>query len=709
MHPIFTGEIDMNYVTFLKKGIIRISAKEDMPQSYLEKYGILTIPKASDETSNITINDNSITLPDGKTIEFFTREDTEIWDDEINYMHEKFKNAIPISRIQGRPDEVFPPKCSELEGHNSEKKFGISFKISQDEKFYGLGEASSDRIQLRGNSYQNWAVYKQNEISIPLVYSNKNWGIFIATEDRHFVDIDDNIKDSLTILGNLDELDVFLLYGDSMKDIIRLYTDLTGKSMILPKWGYGLTYIAQIHQNQFEILDDMMRFRKSHIPCDNVSLEPGWMTKFYDYSFDKKWDLKKFHIEEWMHSRDCKYSFLSVMRRFGFHVALWMCMDYDLCDHEEGLAGGESKLVSWYEHVKKFVDDGVDGFKIDPADMLMRINPNTIYTNGESELKMHNISQVLAMKQMHQGFSEQMNIRPFIHYCGGYTGQQRWGAATTGDNDGLLGSMIWLENLALSGFMNSTVDMDVYSPEAIHFAMLAPWAHHNAWMGCSQPWYAGEDNERVYIYYARLRYNFLPYIYSLAIEGHEDSVPIIRPMMLEFQNDEKCLELSRQYMIGQWILISAFTDTVYLPDGMWVDFWTGTEYNGQTTLEHYTPPKDRGGAFFIKKGAIIPRWKDRDYTTQYTDEEVELHFYPHEKSEYIFREDDGISLDYLQNNSCHTKITCDATGNTIKIHIGDRAGDYNGKPSKRIWKIFIHNTDKKAEIECSEQVEICEI
>ena len=65
-----------------------------------------------------------------------------------------------------------------------------------------------------------------------------------------------------------------------MKDIVRGYTQLTGKSMLLPRWAYGLTYVAPIHQNQFEILNDLMKFREKHIPCDNVSLEPGWMAKF---------------------------------------------------------------------------------------------------------------------------------------------------------------------------------------------------------------------------------------------------------------------------------------------------------------------------------------------------------------------------------------------------------------------------------------------
>lgn len=648
------------------------------------------------------IEDNKIMLPDGRSLEFYIRENNGLWNNEEDYLLKKFKDKIPMSRIQGRPDEVLPPKYEVLEGRDSQKKFGISFKIDADEKFYGLGEAGRDRIQLRGDSYQNWAIYQFDEISIPLVYSSKNWGIFIGVQDRHFVDIDDNIKDRLTVLGNFDELDIFVLYGDSMKDIIKLYTDISGKSMLLPKWAYGLTYIAQIHQNQFEILNDMLKFRQMHIPCDNVSLEPGWMEKFYDYSFDKKWDLKKFHIEEWMRSRDYQGSFLAAMRRFGFHVALWLCMDYDLCDQEERLITGEGKIPAWYDHVEKFVNDGADGFKLDPADMLMRIDPDKIYTNGKSELEMHNVSQVLVMKQMHEGFAKQMNLRAFIHYCGGYTGQQRWGAATTGDNGGLEGSMIWLQNLAMSGFMNSTVDMNIFSIEAIHFAMLAPWAHHNAWLGCRQPWYAGRENESAYIYYAQLRYSIIPYLYSLAIEGHETGVPMIRPMVLEYQNDEKCAELCKQYMIGSSILISAFTNSVYLPEGKWIDFWTDKEYDGNYTIENYIPPKGRGGAFFIKRGAIIPKWKDRDYTSQYTDEEIELHFYPYGKSEYVFREDDGLSLDYINNQACHTKITCDAMGDTIKINIGERCGNYNNKPEKRIWKISIHGMDKPVEAFCSE-------
>lgn len=688
----------------LKKGIVRISRYKDMPKSYLEKYSLIKVPDA-DETADAKICDNCVILPSGKKLFFETRPDgdNDFWKDELEYFLDKFKKHIPGKiNIEGRPEDELLEFDKSMDGRSSDKKFGISFSLDEDERFYGLGEAKRDGIELRGDSYQNWTVYQYNEIPIPLIVCNKSWGIFIAAQGRHFADIDDRIKGKITIAGNFDLLDVYILYGDSMKDVLRLYTEISGKSMLLPKWAYGLTYIAPLKQNQFEILNDMMKFREKHIPCDTVSLEPGWMEKNYDYSFEKKWNQDRFHMGPWMRNRKFPKSFPAVLRRFGFHMALWMCMNYDLCDEEERRCGGNGQLPAWYDHVKQFVNDGADGFKIDPADMVMRVSPGKRYTNGETELAMHNISQTLVMKQMHNGFAEQTNTRPYIHYPGGYIGQQHWGAATTGDNGGLLGSMIWLQNLSMSGFMNSTVDMDIYNPEAIHFAMFAPWAHHNAWSGCGQPWYAGLDNERIYTFYAQLRYSFIPYLYSCAVECAETGVPMIRPMPLQYQYDKECEHLERQYMLGDNILISAFTDKVYLPSGKWIDYWTGTQYDGNTHI-NYNPPKDRGGAFFIKKGSIIPKWCGRDYTSQYSDEVIQLHFYPHGKSEYVFREDDGISLDYRKGISCHTHIEYSETADKLFIRIGNREGDYSNKPQNRIWEIYVHGCSKPLEVSCNEK------
>lgn len=696
----------MNYnIEAIKQGVVRIKVKEKRNINYLERYGIVSIP-VRDSTADAVVKDGKIILPNGRELEFFVRgeKDDDFWSREINYQLDLFKDKIPNRiNIEGRPEDTNGESDKENNTDTSGYRFGISFGINSDEKFYGLGEASRDGIELRGGSYQNWAVYKFDEIIIPLVMSDDNWGIFINVQDRHFVDIDDFAKGRITILGNMDELDVFVLYGNSMKAILKLYTDISGKSMVMPKWAYGLSYLAPMHADQFEVLNQAMKFREKHIPCDNFGLEPGWMNKLYDYSFDKDWCLEKFHIETWMRKRNVPYSFLSVMRRYGFHVSLWLCMYYDFCDQEERLAGGEGKLPAWYDHLEKFVEAGVDGFKLDPADMLMRIDNEMTYTNGRTELEMHNLTQVIMPKQIYKGFEEQMNLRPFLQYCGGYTGIQRWSAAWAGDNGGLEGSMIWLESLAMSGFMNTTVDMDVYNKSAIHYAMLAPWSQHNAWSGCRQPWYAGDENEKIYTFYARLRYSIIPYLYSAAIECYKTSVPMLRPMALEFQEEKECAKYINQYMLGEFILTSAFTNEIYLPTGGWIDYWTGKEYTGPLHIENHVIPEDKGGALFIKKGAIIPKWCERDYTSQFSDENIQLHIYPYKKSSYVFYEDDGITLDYRNGMGSSTYIETDDTGDKFIINIGKREGNYKGKPEKRIWEITVYGTQKEIVVSCDEE------
>lgn len=694
----------MNYTTeIIKNGILRIRAAERKTTAYMERYGILAVPERK-PCADVTVSDREIRFPNGRALCFSVRPamDDAFWQDESAYLTHLFREKIPqVRRVIGAPADAPAPSVEELERQSGKARFGIRFEIAEGERFYGLGEGDSESIEHRGKSFQNWAVYQYNEIPIPLVLCSGNWGILIAAQDRHFVDIDDHDKGHLTILGNNDDLDIFVLWGDSMKDLLRHYTELTGRSMVLPKWGYGLTYIAPIHQNQWELMHDMERFREMHIPCDNVSLEPGWMTRFYDYSFDKQWNLEKFHMDSWMRSRDYPYTFISALRRMGLHTALWFCENYDFCDEEERQVTGKGKLTAWYDHMKQFVNDGVDGFKLDPADTLIRISPDKVYTNGESELAMHNLSQVLLPKQVRLGFEKQMGLRPFLHYCGGYIGQQKWSAATTGDNDGGTRSMIWLLNLAMSGFMNTTVDMDVFDVRAIHYAMLAPWAHHNAWMGVGQPWYAGEECEKAYIDYARLRYRLLPYLYSAALECHESGVPMLRTMALEFQNDPECAMLSKQYMIGDALLVSAYADSVYLPAGKWIDFWTGTVYDGGQTLDPYTPPKGRGGALFVRGGAILPEWCERDYTTQYSDEEIELHIYPNGESRTVFYEDDGVSLQYLTAKPCRTEIVCLETEDSVTVTVGAREGDYTGKPERRTWKVTVHGCNKPLKLICN--------
>lgn len=692
----------------LGDGIVRVRRSEAFPQSLCERYGILTVPQV---TETLSPDCRALALKSGRTLSFGLRpdEDDAEWRGVAEYFDERFKDYEWTKKIiQGNPNtvrEVTPPQAG-----SGTSRFGVSFGLSEDERFYGLGEASKTKLELRGDAYQNWTLYQYDEIPIPFIMSSEGWGVLVNAAGRHFVDVGCRNADRLTIAGELDELDIFIFDCLSMTEVIAKYSSLTGKPMLLPKWAYGLTYIAPMYADQFEVLAEAKTFRDEGIPCDMISLEPGWMEKLYDFSTQKKWALERFHIPQWQKSRENPEHMLGALRRMGFHLSLWLCINYDFTDEAEReyLGAEKGTFDPWYKHLEQFVDYGVDGFKLDPATTVDAMHPQMICANGLPQLQMHNLNQVLLPKQMYEGFSRQLGLRPMHHYCGGYMGIQRWSASTTGDNGGKLGAMIWLLTLAMSGHMNTTVDMHVFEPQSIHFGMFVPWAHLNAWSGVRQPWMTDKKLYTMFADYARMRYEMLPYIYSTAIEGHETGIPMIRPMPLAFPDYAPGHENIYQYMFGPWIMITAYTDTVCLPSGdggnawEWVDYFTGRRYAGGEPFA-YTPPENRGGGLFIRRGAIIPMWRERRYVGERSEEEIFLDVFPCGDSEYLFREDDGMTLDYETRESCHTKIACSESDGKVVVTIGKREGDYRGKPEKRSWLVRVHGPRARVEVKRLEE------
>ena len=520
--------------------------------------------------------------------------------------------------------------------------------------------------------------------------SDNGWGLLVLAETRHYADINSTGNGYLTLLG-YEDLDLLVFSPASMPEMLALYAQYTGKAAVLPRWAYGLTYIAPIFATQFDVMRDAEKMQELGIPCSHFSLEPGWMSKFYDMSTQKQWNLERYHMPPWLIRTPHPDTFVAALKRMGIHLSLWICVDYDLTDEAERAAGcrAVNAYEPWYRHMAELVKAGVDGFKLDPANMLdpylltreQSIDPYGDCANGEYFERMHNLNQLLLPKQVYDGFVQQTGKRPMLHYCGGYTGVQKWCAATTGDNGGQLGAMIWLLTLAMSGLSNTTVDMNIFTPESQHFAFFAPWAHLNAWEGVRQPWYAGKDMQDMFIRYARLRARLLPYIYSCALEAHETGLPIIRPLPLIFSG---FADVSHQYMFGPWLMAGCYTDELHLPDGRWMDAWSGEWIDGGQTLP-YTRPEKWGGALLIREGAIIPQEDDQEGTI--------LHLFPMRKgkSRFVLYEDDGETVDYL--NGAISKIVIEMTADKPEITVSISAPDgcWQGMRAGRLWRLCLHD------------------
>ena len=616
------------------------------------------------------------------------------WKEERACYEEHFR-PDPNRQIEGRPGEVIGADIPSQTYTRETDGFALRIPVNSETHCYGLGEGSREHLCLNGGIYQNFARYQFDEIPVPFLMSDKGWGILLLCDRKHFVDINADQNGYLRILG-YEPLDLLYLQG-TLTELLSLYSRLTGKAAVLPKWAYTLTYIAPIFARQSDVLNDAERMRKMGIPCHHFSLEPGWMSRFYDTSLNNDWCLERFHMPKWYLNAEKPDTFISALKRMGIHLSLWYCIDYDFTDEAEREAGFREKNMyePWYQHMSTQVKAGVDGFKLDPANMLdpyllawnQITDPYGTCANGVPYEQIHNITQLLLAKQIHEGFVQQTGRRPMLHYCGGYLGIQRWSAATTGDNGGQLGSMVWLMTLAMSGQTNTTVDMNIFHPESQHFAFFAPWAHLNAWTGVRQPWYAGKEMEEMFVRYAQLRARLLPYIYSAALEASLTGIPIIRPLPLAFPGYSDGIDLIHQYMFGADLMVGAYTEDLHLPDGLWLDVWTGSLVEGGRTVSHPFP-KEWGGQLLIREGSILPLQENEE------DPGMVLHLFPGRcsSSSYTLYEDDGETEAYLSGSVSTTDITMECSEEKIMISIGKSQGSYNGKQSGRLWKICLHDT-----------------
>lgn len=585
--------------------------------------------------------------------------------------------------------------------------FGATFSIRAGERFYGLGTASSRRIQLRGHGYRLWAQYRgnfgydgqgpweQTEGPVPLLIGTGGWGVFVNTTWVHYYDIGRYEADRAFFWGPGGPLDFYLLIGKTMPELIARYTDITGKPRLMPEFGYGLTYVSQITQNEHEILNDSRLFRDRGIPCDIMGVEPQWMKKNYDSSHDKEWNPDKFYVPSWMGPDSKSGTFIGGLDRTGFKLSLWLVCNDDMTLEEErrvAVREGRGKDFpttpdAWFNHLQKFVRNGARCFKMDPENLIQE-HVGRPYNNGRTDLENHNLTQILYHKQMCEGFEEFTKERAMNHYCAAYAGVQHWGATTMGDNGGGQKALVWMLNYAMSGHMNTSCDMDA-SARGMHFGFLQPWSQYNNWGYARQPWFLGKKLEQMCRDYARLRYSLMPYLYSAAHVGHRTSMPILRPMPLAFPEDVKLADNLSQYMLGESLLVAAFTDHVQLPAGHWIDYWSGTDYTGPMEMTSVYPAH-RGGALFIKAGAILPYWPEMDHVGEKPVETIRLEVYPEGQSLFTLYEDDGHSLNYLKGAVAETVMRCDAAPGHVKLSLEPRLGRYDGMPVRRGYDIRIH-------------------
>ena len=259
-----------------------------------------------------------------------------------------------------------------------------------------------------------------------------------------------------------------------------------------------------------------------------------------------------------------------------------------------------------------------------------------------------------------------------------------------------------LNGMGLSGFQFSGADIGgispVPSPELyarwLQSGVLTPFCWtHSAGPGNLEPWAFGNRLEEINRNSIKLRYRLLPYIYTAFWEAAQTGVPIMRPLMLEFPDDPAAVDQNDEYFFGNDLLVAPVTKddditrSVYLPRGIWCDFWTDHRYTGPANIEVQAPMERI--PMFVRGGAIIPSQQDVQYTDQAPIDPLTFDVYPDGTSSRPYYEDDGISFDYQHGVSLLQHLTATSEVNGMRLEISAREGTFT--PPQRSLVVKIHN------------------
>ena len=195
------------------------------------------------------------------------------------------------------------------------------------------------------------------------------------------------------------------------------------------------------------------------------------------------------------------------------------------------------------------------------------------------------------------------------------------------------------------------------------------------------------------LYYDKLRYNLMPYIYTLAGMTYHKDYTIMRALVMDFPSDTTVRDIGDQFMFGPALMVcpvyeyKARSRKVYLPAGNgWYDFYSGKYYEGGQDIIAAAPYERM--PLFVKAGSVIPVGPDITYALQRNDKAFKVYVYGGANGNFSLYEDDGV--DYGYENGAFSNISFAYNDNDHTLKIGKQVGEFKGEPARRtIGIVFI--------------------
>jgi alpha-glucosidase len=596
--------------------------------------------------------------------------------------------------------------------------------------FYGLGEKTGF-LDKRGERYTMWNsdVYAPHVpeidalyVSIPyLIHFRPGmvYGIFLDNPGKTTFDMRSSANTySLEVFTG--SLDMYVIHGPTLKGVTRNYANLTGRMPLPPKWAIGYHQSRYSYMNQEEVLEVARTFREKEIPCDAIYLDIHYMDGYRVFTFDQeRFPDPKAMIDELrtLGVRVVPIVDPGVKQDPNYTVYRDGVLNDFFCKSIEGdifigeVWPGKSafpdftddKVAKWWgDNHCFYLNVGVSGIWNDMNEPSVFNNdfktmePHIMHRNNgnpKTHEELHNLYGMLMSRATYEGLLRHMHgERPFVLTRAAYAGIQRYAAVWTGDNrsfwEHLAMAIPMLLNMGLSGVAFAGADVGGFAHHASG-ELLVRWTqmgtffpffrNHSALDTVRQePWRFGEEVEEICRKYIKLRYRLMPYLYSLFREAVKTGLPVIRPLVLEYPEDNATYNLCDEFLVGKDLLVAPVyrPDTtcraVYLPKGTWVNYWSGERISGGRHILVDAPIDTL--PLFVRAGAIIPEVRDHLSTDEYSSySPLVLNVYPSgtvDSNRFVWYEDDGHSTAYQSGAYNEVEFTLsEKLGGQVEIQI----------------------------------------
>ena len=600
---------------------------------------------------------------------------------------------------------------------------GASFASPKDEHYYGLGQNQEGYLDRRGHVVRCAHDYNApggQSVCVPFVVTNKGYGLLWDNPGRTTVSF--GFNDSVHWSSDVGQrVSFFVIAGKTYDEIYSGYSLLTGDTPMLPKSAYGYIQCKQRYTSQAELMAVAKGYRDRHLPADVLVIDWFHYTKMGEMDLDPAQWPDPVAMNRELHAMNF-HTMISVWPRFVPEDRYYKTvLDHGWFEHladgtpTNGLpydkAGSDidttnPEAARWYWDIvrENYVSKGFDAFWADETEP--DLPPNGSYWHIGPGTQFFNVYPLFHTAALYDGFRKnEPRRRALILSRDAYLGAQRNGAffwssdiyptwdtlkrqIPTGLDFTASGLAYWsndtggwqylpkehhsahtplLDPSDARGNVGGYDDYPELYTRWFQYATFLPIFRTHGSRPANEVWSYGSQAEPILEKYLRLRYQLMPYIYSLAYQTWLTGAPFMRALPLDFPGDANVADLRDEYMLGPAFLVAPVTEQgatsrqVYLPAGSdWYNYWTNERTKGGQSITVAAPIDTI--PLFVRAGSIVPLGVPVESTHQ-TQAIDRVRIYSGADATFTLFSDDGTTYAYEKGAGSITHLRWDdATG-----------------------------------------------